>query len=107
ESYRPYDAGVEKRADDNCHPDGAKESLSTELGACFFRGFAHRLEAGHEVRDDLNYQQNRDQRSVREQWREMRNTASACPCRDEHNEKRERTEARSEEHTSELQSREN
>ena len=30
---------------------------------------------------------------MREQWREMRNTASACTCRDEHNEERERTEA--------------
>ena len=59
-------AGIEKNADENRHPDGAEEASRSEVRAGFFGGFSDRFEAGHEIRDDLHHQQNRDQRSVRE-----------------------------------------
>ncbi len=56
------DAGVESNADKYRHPDGAKEALRAEFGAGLFGGLAHRFEASHEIGDNLDHQQNRDQR---------------------------------------------
>ena len=77
ECDRRDDAGVEENADKDCHPDGAKEASRAEVRAGLFCGLAHRFEAGHEIGDDLNDQQNRNQRSVREQWLDIGRRAAA------------------------------
>ena len=69
-SHRSDDASIEKNADENSHPNRAKETPAAKLRAGFFRGFAHGFESGHEVRHDLDDQQNGNERSVREQRRE-------------------------------------
>ena len=93
ERDRSDDAGVE----DECRrrsPSRWREKISrAEIGAGFFRGFAHRFEAGHEIRDDLNHQQNRDQRSVGEQRLEVSGRAAADAQRHKDDEERERAEA--------------
>ena len=56
------DNRVKKNADQDRHPYGFEKSLrSRNSGAGFLRGLAHRFESSHEIRDDLQHQQKRDQ----------------------------------------------
>ena len=87
------DACVEKNADEDRHPDGAEKSARAKLRAGFLRGFADRFKSGHEIRDDLNHQQNRDPRSVGEQRLEIRGRTAAHAESDEDDEERECAEA--------------
>src|ERR1051326_3097491 len=77
ESNGHDDAGVEQDADEDRHPDRAKEATGTEVRAGLFGRFADGFEAGHEIGDDLNHQQNRDERSMREQRRKVNGRAAA------------------------------
>src|ERR1700678_1416558 len=46
EPHCSNNASVEKNANENGHPDGAKETSAAEVGIRFFRRFAHRLKSG-------------------------------------------------------------
>src|ERR1700716_1294929 len=88
-----YHNRVEENADGNGHPDGTNEMLATEVGARFFRGLAYGFESGHEIRHDLNDQQNRNQWGMRKQGREVARRTPARTQRHKYDEERESAKA--------------
>src|ERR1022692_4218939 len=62
---------VEENADQDGHPDGFEKSLAAKLGSGFFGGLADGFESGHEIRDDLNHEEERNQWCVGEERREV------------------------------------
>src|SRR6266516_3529151 len=93
ERNRGDDACVEENADDDGHPDCAKESAAVEVGVGLFSRFADGLESGHEVRDNLNDEQNRYQRCVREERGEIGWSTRTHAHENEDDKENKRTEA--------------
>ena len=85
---------VEHGADDDRRKDGARESPRAKLGIRLLGSLGHRLISRHVIRDNLQHQQNRYKRSVREQRRKIRRRSARDANRDEDHEKRQRAERR-------------
>src|SRR5580700_216062 len=81
-SYGGDDDCIEKNADQNGHPDGLEKSLPAKFGRGLFGGLAYGLESGHEIRDDLQHQEDGNQRLMSEEWREVVQRALAYADRD-------------------------
>src|SRR5713101_8423790 len=86
------DHGVENNSDQYGHPYGFEKSGPAKFGSGFFSSFANRLESGHEIGDDLNYEQERNQGRVGEEWREVARRTLAYAKSDEDDEQGERAE---------------
>src|SRR5271168_589920 len=92
ECYGGDDDCVEKNADEDGHPDGFEKSLAAKFRGGFFGGLAYGFEAGHEIRDDLQHQQDGNQRRMSEEWWQVVQRTLACTERDENYEQCERAE---------------
>src|SRR5580658_3625377 len=82
ESYGGDDDCIEKNADQSGHPDGLEKSLPAKFGRGFFGGLAYGFESGHEIRDDLQDEQDGNEPRVREEWRQVVKGTLAHPDRD-------------------------
>jgi len=83
---------VENKTDDDGRPDSAEISARTEFGICFLGGLGDRFVSGHEVRNDLQDENNRNERSMREKRREICGRAFGNTAENEHDEECERAE---------------
>src|SRR5262245_26709309 len=69
---REHDGDVEERADDRSRENRASEVAWIEAGPRLLRALPDRLEAGHEVRHDLEDEKDREGRARRSRVREER-----------------------------------
>src|ERR1022692_1175575 len=83
---------VKENAYQDGHRDGLEKFLTAKLGSGFFGRLANGFEPGHEIRDDLNHQQEGNQWRVGEEWRKVARRSFACADGYENYEQGERAE---------------